>query len=169
MTMIFRKLCKKRNWDCPEWMGEEEAPADAAKCLETHSNTLSIYVLADPDEQLDRVVAALALTRNHLGEFDLAVAPEPILTECGLTIEDKQGDTPDLEVNHWHRDISQLTLGKVAQLAASIRVRGSIVRYQEKQVENAIRTSVNSEYVRSNRIPPTLVTSLERKGILRPR
>lgn len=165
MTTIFRKLSQKRHWDRPPWLGAGDCPADAVKCLETEENELSVYRLEDSDVQTDRVVAALALTRDNLAHVDLAIAPEKVLESCGIQHEKVPAKTPDSEVNDWHLDLVKLTVAKIAELATAIRTEGRIKRYQKAEVKAAIQKSLKTESIDVERIKPKLVQSLKKDGI----
>ena len=150
--MIFRKLSQKRHWDGTQWLGPHETQADAAKCLMTSQNRLSIFVLNAPDDQTERVVAALAVTRDSLAHLDLAMAPEDVLARCGIRRERAQGQTLDPEVNGWHEDLIELTVAKIARLAAAIKSEGKIMRYNMRKVGAAIRQSLDANYIGAERI-----------------
>jgi len=165
--MIFRKLSQKRHWDDMQWLGPHETQADAVKCLVTSQNRLSIFVLDAPDHQTERVIAALAVTRDNLAHLDLAIAPEDVLERCGIRHDSAQGQTPDSEVNGWHEDLIELTVAKIARLAAAIKSEGKIIRYNMKKVEAAIRKSLDANYIGAERINGSMVQSLRRRRIIR--
>ena len=139
--------------------------ADAARCLLTRANNLSVFKLDEPDSQTERVVAALALTRDSLANMDLALVPEGVLEGCGIERVVSPADTPDSEVNKWHVDLVELTLAKIALLASAIRSEGRVERYNELRVRAAIENSVGSGFVAGDRVNAKLVNSLDRRGI----
>ena len=165
MTKIFRKLDHKRHWDKEPWLGTDDVQGDATRCLRTKRSSLSVYVLEDPGLQMDRVVAALALTRDRLNELDLAIVPENVLDLCTIQRCYVRGETPDPEVNKWHCNLVKLTVAKIAQLAAAIRSQGEIERYQPKQVQAAIQQSLLTNSIVSTEINSDLIPSLEKRGI----
>lgn len=165
MTTIFRKLRQKRYWDRTSWLGADDAQADTTKCLETKENKLSVFVLEEPEAQMERVVAALALSRNNLAHLDLAIAPETVLEMCGIQGDKVQAETPDSEVNEWHIDLVELTVTKIAELARAIKSEGEIKRYNLGYVKEAIRKSLNTNYIIIEHIDEKLIQSLEKKGI----
>ena len=166
MSALFRKLSQKRNWDAKSWLGPEDIQADAAKCLITSENRLSVFVLDEPDEQVERVVAALAVARDNLAHLDLAIAPEAILARCGIRWDEAPGQTADSEVNEWHRDLVELTIGKIGRLATAIKSGGEIKRYNLKKVGEAIRQSSNAGYIGPEHFNGKLVQSLRRRGFI---
>ena len=166
--MICRKLSQKRHWDGLPWLGSQETQADAVKCLMTSQNRLSVFVLDRADDQTERVVAALAVTRDSLAHLDLAIAPEEVLARCDIRRDRVQGQTPDPGVNDWHEDLVDLTAGKIARLAAAIKDEGEIRRYNLKKVEAAIRQSLDEDFIGAEQINGKLVQSLRKRGIVRP-
>ena len=167
MTIICRKLSQKRHWDGEPWLGPQETQADAVKCLMTSQNRLSIFVLDKPDDQTERVVAALAVTRDALAHLDLAIAPEEVLVQCDIRRDSVPGQTPDPKVNGWHEDLVELTVAKIARLASAIKSEGEIRRYNLKKVGTAIQQSLDADYIGAEDINGKLVQSLRKRGIIR--
>ena len=166
MRAIFRKLDDKRNWDAQPWLSADDAPADAAKCLRGKENKLSVYALEDPNAQMDRVVAALALTRDFVAKVDLAIVPEKALQPCRIKQDRVQANTPDSEVNEWHLDLVQLTVAKIAELASTIRSEGTIRRYLEREVETVIQNSLKTNKIVVEQVNENLIPSLAKRGIV---
>ena len=165
MTKIFRKLHNSRYWDKEPWLGTDDVKGDAAKCLMTRESTLSVYVLKDPDEQMERVVAALALTRDSLKNIDWAIVPEAVLDSCEIQRDSVEGGTPDPDVNQWHCNLVKLTLAKIARLAAAIRSQGKIGRCQHKAVGVAIQKSLHANPIDSTQISSDMIDSMIRHGV----
>jgi len=167
VAMICRKLSQKRHWDGLPWLGSQETQADAVKCLMTSQNRLSVFVLDKADDQTERVVAALAVTRDSLAHLDLAIAPEEVLARCDIRRDRVQGQTPDPGVNDWHEDLVEFTAEKIARLAVAIKGEGEIRRYNLKKVGTAIQQSLDEDFIGAERINGKLVRSLRRRGIVR--
>ena len=165
--MICRKLNQKRHWDDLPWLGPQDTQADAFKCLMTKQNRLSVFVLDKPDDQTERVVAALAVTRDNLAPLDLAIAPEEVLVRCDIRRDKIQGETPDSWVNGWHEDLVELTVAKITRLAAAIKSEGEIRRYNLKKVETAIQQSLEANYIGAEHINGRLVQSLRKREFIR--
>ena len=85
-------LSQKRHWDEEQWLSAGDVQSDATKCLRTVGNALSVFVLDNPEEQMDRVVAALALTRSGLDRVDVAIIPEEVLEMCEIKQDIVQGE-----------------------------------------------------------------------------
>ena len=128
MAVVLRKLSQKRHWDDMEWLEQGDTQADVVKCLYPANNKLSVYILDRPARQMERVVAALALTRDHLAHMDLAVIPDSILEDCDIRAASKEGDTPDPGVNQWHIDLVELSIAKIARFAGAIKTQARFSR-----------------------------------------
>lgn len=171
MTKIFRKLHNKRNWDRDEklWLGADDVPADTTKCLRTGENILSVYLLNEPsDHMIDRVVAALALTRDKIENLDLVIAPVEVISTSGIEQCKIQGKTPDSEVNKWHLDLVELTVNKIANLALAIKDKGVFKRYYHADVEKVIQNSLSNDCIAIGNINKKLKVSLEENGYVFP-
>ena len=164
--MVCRKLNQKRYWDGLTWLGAQEVQADAVECLMTRQNRLSVFVLDRVDDRTERVVAALAVTRDSLAHLDLAIAPEEVLARCDIRRDRVQGQTPDPGVNDWHEDLVELTAGKIVRLAAAIKGEGEIRRYNLKKVEAAVQQSLDEDFIGAEHINGKLVQLLRRRGIV---
>ena len=165
MKTIFRKLNHKRHWDEEQWLSAGDVKSDATKCLQTVENTLSVFVLEKPEEQMDRVVAALALTRGNLGQVDVAIVPEEILEKCEIKRDRVQAETPDSEVNQWHIDLVELTVDKIAKFASAIKSEGQIKRYAHKAVKTAIQQSLTTNCIDVEQINEEFISTLIKRGI----
>ena len=102
--------------------------------LSTAENTLSVYALDQPERQVERVVAALALTR--------------VIEECGIARISLPGTTPDPEANLWHQDPPFVRAGGVGRQTedvtkeCGIGIAGDVLRLNGVTIrERGIRHS----------------------------
>ena len=167
MARILRKLDQKSYWYSQEWLKEGDVQSLAAsRCLATQQNSLSIFIVQGDEQQVDRVVAALALTRQYLGHVDVAIVSEQVLEDCNITRTTKvEATTPDSEVNSWHADLVQLSVTNVSDLAKAIKSHGEISRFFKADVKRAIKTSLTNQWVNTDRIEDKLRVSLKKKGL----
>ena len=161
-------LNQRRHWDEEPWLSAKDVQSDATKSLQTVKNKLSVFILEKPDEQMDRVVAALALTRSRLSQVDVAIIPEEVLEMCEIKRDRVPGKTPDSEVNQWHIDLVELTVGKIAEFASAIKSDGTIMRYVPTDVTTAIQQSLDTNSIVVEQINEELIPSLEKRGISLP-
>ena len=157
MSFVFRGIGNKAWWykdqhpDFP-WLRKGELIADVFKGLSTTHGTLSIYAVDAEKTNINRIIAALACTRDNIQKFDYVLVPIE-------TIEDKfelsktKGKTADDTVNEWHLDILHLTSSKLTELAYIFRDhRESISRLSEKKVESAVRKRIDGGLIDVGRI-----------------
>lgn len=168
MAVVLRKLSQKRHWDDKAWLGQGDTQADVVKCLNPADNRLSVYLLDSPDRQMERVVAALALTRDHLAHMDLAVIPDKILENCDIQRASNEGDTPDPGVNQWHIDLVELSISKIARFAAAIKAQAQIERFSCKKVAQAIGKSVTSNFIGKEYVTNEMAQSLRKRNVSLP-
>src|SRR5438045_1847252 len=128
MPFLLRKLTKQK-WQ-PEyaigWLLEGDLQADALNDLATQNNELSVFHIDDDKSNLNRVVAALAAKRDSLDKLDYALVASQIADDAGFKTRMIKGDTADEAVNQWHRDITELSVANLANLAVVIKQRGQI-------------------------------------------
>ena len=59
--------------------------------------------------------------------------------------QESRGDTPDEEVNGWHRDFVELSAQKIMSLAGLIRESGLIGGIQEKRITTLIAQGITAQ------------------------
>ncbi len=167
MAYVLRKVEKtwwyKDQRDQFEWLTEGELLADIL-CAEmaTVNGMLSVYFLDAEKSYLDRVVAAIACTRNYLQNLDYVLIPEADLKGVYF-IENTPGETPDRFVNELHRDVVHLTPSLLNGLTYKIRdCRASICRYKRNKLKRTILQEIRNGNIDPNRLKEPLRTSLSK-------
>lgn len=160
MSKVFRGLDSKSRWYKDDWCGQVDAPGDALRDLGTEKNVLSVYVFEDDEKDLERIITAVAANRENLGKVDFAVLREDLLNELDLKSQVTPGQTPDPVVNEWHRDLTELTAGKLAAFAGAICNKGKIDRYQRSKVCNLLRDAIETGSIVRAGLKSTLVEKL---------
>jgi hypothetical protein len=164
VSALFRKVANRRHWDDRQWLAPDDVQADALKDLETKENVLSIYIVEDSD--VDRLIAALATTADYVSVFDYAVAPEDVVSELSAKSEPTVGNTPDGEVNQWHRDLEELGAAKLVRLVQLIKSHGQVKRCTEARVHAIIKVSVEAGYIDKTRLNERIAASLRKRGVI---
>ena len=141
------------------WLSQGDIQSDALGDLQTKGNTLSVYRVEN-DEETEQVVVALAANRDSLANLDYAVLDHAQLIETRLSICQQDRETPDLQVNKLHYDITNLTVVKLAQLAQVIS-SSSHVRVPRKQLKEALKRAVNAGKLDTVRVKSSLLTKLQ--------
>ena len=163
MSYIFRGIGNKTWWykdrsDFP-WLGEGELIADVFKGLNATNGSLSVYAVND-EININRIIAALACTRNNIQNFDYVLVPASVIEE-NFELQETKGDTADDKVNEWHLDIIHLTPSKLTSLAYIFRDhRESMSRLPEKKVESAVLQGIDADFINRNRVNRSLQTKL---------
>ena len=149
MLIALRKIDRKVLWDkTPSngekaWLAVGELRADALEDISTDDNRLSIYVLEDGVEvTIERVVGAIAATREHIAKLDYVTFDPEILGELNLEVEPVLGKTLDPLINSCHRDLIHLTATKLANLGNTMQQRGEVKRKQPNVVGRLINASL---------------------------
>ena len=164
MAILVRKLDKKG------WLRAEIAKelgglqADALKNFKTTDNALSVYRLDGDIVPLDRILAALAGTRDHLQEIDYAMFDAELLKVHDIDTNDGPGETPDEEVNQRHLNLIKLTAPKLCALISSIQARGTVARAASKMVRNALLDSIHQARIKKDKLNARLIPRLEDEG-----
>ena len=159
--MPFLIGIRKSSWYPPEdasWIPEGDIPADAVSNLRVSNNCLSIWLIDTDRTNLPKVVAALAATRKFLSNFDYALFDERLVE--GLAVHETAGTTPYLAINSYHRDLVQLTGGRLLKLAQGIYACREKGRFSEKEVRSMIASALKANEIPENKIEESLRRSI---------
>jgi hypothetical protein len=74
------------------------------------------------------------------------------LRDIGIKVEDNEGNTPDPVVNSWHRDLAELTAGKILALANVIFATGERKRFLSKRVLELLAEAMASQQIDRTRV-----------------
>jgi hypothetical protein len=112
----YNRWYRDDDTEAPDWLAVGELLGDPLGDLATHEGRLSVFLIESDKSNVDRVAAAMALTRDKLAHYDYILVDIDALVDAGFVLDYKPGTTPDSEVNEWHIDISQLSDRKVLHL-----------------------------------------------------
>lgn len=167
MPLAVRKVDHKALWtkepDGPlaAWLPRGELQADALGDVATKQNRLSIYVIDDAaGVTVDRVVAAIAATRDYVTEFDYIAFDVDVLGPLGIKTLVCPGETPDEAVNRVHWDVIDLTAMKLTAFATAIHQGGKVVRRNGTDVGKLINQGLKVGQVDKDRVRPGLSAKL---------
>ena len=121
MPFLLRST-KYNKWitDEPDWLEDGETPADPIFGLDTKSNTMSVWAVESHEDQLDRIIAALAATRQSLQDFEYVLLDSQILTLAQIRSRKTEGKSPDAHLNSLlHRDLIEISAQKLVKLTAA--------------------------------------------------
>lgn len=171
MPHIVRKITSKRRFDKPSpeypWIAAGDVQADAVTDLRTSSNCLSIYLVHEQEEAVDRVIAALAATRDRFDALDYVVLDiEDFIEfqqEFQIRLDNTPGNTPDDTVNTWHRNLIELTDRKVVELAKAFVFHGQKIRKLRPQIKALVEQGVVNETLLKSRMNPKLLSRVKKE------
>lgn len=119
-------------------------------------------MLEEGETNLERIIAAMAATRQNLDYYDVAVFPEEILTRVGIKCEENFGATPDVGANSkWHMNLVELSTSKVSELANAINTHDDLRRFRKKEVKRILQESLDNGFVERAQVNPSILTKLD--------
>ena len=117
MAFLLRIVTNPK-WVPPSWMPAGEVPADALTDLRANSNELSVWRVESDHSNLNTALAAAASNRERLDKLDYTLLDETLLPSMSIKCVRSDGKSPHAIANDsMHRDLVELTVQKVAQLA----------------------------------------------------
>jgi hypothetical protein len=122
MPWFLRIGFRPERWLDPTWLpGTPEVQADAVIDFKSiQNNELSVF-LVNSDEECIRGAIAIASKREQKEAFGYAIFDVNATMALGIHPVPSRGDTPDPQVNEWHRELRELTFAQLSELARLIR------------------------------------------------
>ena len=122
MTSYLLKFTRGRSWDVLhlDWLQEGEVQSDPITDLRTKEGKLSVWEIDADRTNLELVLLALACSRQNFDPLDFGLFDVGALGELGIGVEDKKGDSPVPRANKYHRDLTSLTISRLAGLIYAI-------------------------------------------------
>ncbi|MCI0545790.1 MAG: hypothetical protein L0027_00720 [Candidatus Rokubacteria bacterium] len=80
---------------------------------------MSVFLVLSQDDGV-RAAIAVAAPGARDGAVGYALFDADAVAALGIAIAESSGDTPDSEVNGWHRDLQRLTFSHLAEIARLI-------------------------------------------------
>ena len=157
MPLYLRKI-RQENWydEGLEWLPEGDFPCDPLSDLNTQQCTLSVYEVTDDRSNLNRVITALAATRNKIEDVAFVLFDAAVLDELHITARPSPGTTPDEEVNRSHRNLVEVSAARQLSLAKFMKSSGEIDRFLPPEVRKLLREAVKSGRLAEDRLQPAL-------------
>jgi hypothetical protein len=165
VSYILRVIRKSRWYldDSCDWLRPDEPWGDCLRDLATDEGNLSVWWIDRDRSNLDRVLAALASTRESIGTFDYRLTPLEWVRRYGLTIVKCPGQTADdLANERWHWDLRHLSAHRVVIAARCLWRRGESARLTPPRVERLLRDGLARGNLDRGRMDNRLVERLDR-------
>ncbi len=142
-----------------EWLSQDDIQSDALLDLRTEDNKLSVYKVEN-EADTERVIIALAATRENLSNLDYAVFEDSTLASTDITISQQNGETPDAEVNKLHYDLANLTVRKLVLLAQAVS-SGEHARMPVKEIKARLQRAIRAGTLNQGRLKPQLLEKIQ--------
>lgn len=167
MAIFLRKIQYKTNWDRQgEFSGYipvGQAPADALQDLKTQGNALSVWQIDDTRSNLERVLAAIASTLDHIQVINYLLIDSQHISPLNLSLVPSPGVTHDLDANStWHFDLVHLSATDLANLANTMFTHGEKKREKDRQLALFLKKSVESGFVDQTKLNPLVIAKLSK-------
>lgn len=153
-----------------KWDGyqlSDDVDADAiTSCMRTTKNTLSVwYVNSDSDQELEKVVLALASLRESIDKMEIVLIDCEDINKYDLDIIDTDGNSHIDSVNKSHKDICGLKYSTLEHVKNTIlhSLRNNKRRgFSKKQIKEILLKAVYFDGTLDlNRIHKKLRTEIE--------
>ena len=134
MRQFLRTVRQARWHKYPEiaWLVEGELQGDVLTDMSTDRGRLSVYRISNEDD-LQRVITALAATRDNVANLDYAIFEDSELGSLGITISNGGYN------NQWaHYELGNLSARRLARLAEVVSA-GNHDRVSEKLIRAGYR------------------------------
>ena len=158
----FLRVTRQARWlKYPDisWLPRNEIQGDTLRDLQTDDNSLSVFRV-ESDQDTERVVTALAANRDNLANLDYAVFDDATLKSIGVNVAQRSGETPDREVNKLHYNLTNLTVTRLARLAAVVAA-GQHERTPRKMIKGRLQRAVNKGSLDRHRLKSQLLQKLK--------
>jgi len=166
VTHVLR-IVRQARWDSPgnlDWLAEDDIPAPPLlDFANTCDHCLSVWLVGEGNGEEDRIVTALAATRDKLDVLDNVLFAREHLDAAGTELRDVGGDTPDKGVNRHHRDLAQLSAIKVLAITKKVwHECEELTRLPKRHVGQLIADAVRNERIRMEHLRPKLREDIRR-------
>ena len=154
---------RKQRWDeaATQFRAAADISADCLFNLHIRDNELSAWLVDDEKSNLNRILVALAATKDHPSHVDCITFDYGLPAQFNIKVRKTKGGTPDADANRlWHHDLIELSARQVAEFAVEIQRSGTTFRLREKLVGPLIRAGVNRKELDQTKINPKLALAL---------
>ncbi len=167
MPKFLRKLANRAHFVRPEWLEDDDAPADAFGSFLTRDGALSFWAIDEDESNLGRVIAALAAGRDYIDKLDYALVEKSVFDIAGVVLRRVEGVSPDGGANQlWHQDLEGLSGKRLLMLAVNMR-ECRLERTPKKRVQDLILRSIDDGFISRARMNGKLRDKIE--AVLRER
>jgi hypothetical protein len=147
MPLFLRNVRQNRwhNAGAAQWLANGDVPADPLGDLATSENRLSVWEVAVDRSNVERIVRAIAVTRQKIADMGYVLFDSSVLATAGIDTVAEIGETPDEGANNWHRDLIELSGNKLVILTKLILESGESGTILKKRLEQLVTDGVEQK------------------------
>ena len=164
MPYFLRAIYSNTKWEktnFPSWLQEGELPSCIVCDLRADDNALSLWEISDDKSNLLDIIAAFVSLRKDIKyDFDYALLSANLLDEPSFTSSKKPAKTAYRDMNHYHRDVSNLSINKVVYFAYLLSRHGKFDRMGWKDIEDRLKDAYTRGQLDLEKMKPQLKQQL---------
>jgi len=127
-----------------DWLSEDSFPADSLNDFATVDNKISLWLIEDDKNNLERVLGAIGSNRSSVQEIDYLLIDSGVFKPIAERLLNSPSNTPDHEANElWHYDAVQLTGKEICHLGRMIFGNYQPVRVKPREVSRILNESID--------------------------
>jgi hypothetical protein len=165
---LLLRITKYNKWinTKPNWLKEGEIPADPISNWQTTENKMSVWVVDNDVGLIEQIVAALAVNRIKVEDFEYVLLDSKIVAETGIKTIQIKGEILDNNLKNLHRDLVEISAQKLLKLTEvifhAIEQEDTILeRVPRKTVARYILDSINKRCIDSTRVKPEIIAKAQ--------
>ncbi len=164
MPYFLRAIYSNTRWErteFPSWLQEGELPSCIVCDLRADDNALSLWEISDDkSELLDIIAAFVSLRKDIKYDFDYALLNANLLDEPSFTSSKKPAKTAYLNMNHYHRNVSNLSINNFVYFAHLLSRHGEFDRMGWKDIEARLKEAYTRGQLDLKKMKPELKQQL---------
>ncbi len=162
MEYLARKI-NKAKWDNTSinYLKLEEIRADAVTlCTKTKEDSLSLWLCSLQEEDIKKVVLALASNMQEIDAIHLVLISTEELQNNEIAIDHSPGNTPFEDFNKNHRNVIHLNMSKLCRFASLIKTNLELQTEQKHryfrmpQVRDILISAINNKTLTLEKLQP---------------
>lgn len=165
MPYFLRAIYSNTKWEgerFPPWLPQGELPSCIIKDLNADDNALSVWEIPDNKANLDDIITAIASSsrKSVKNDFDFALLDVQHVDQVSFNPTNAPGYTPYSEMNHYHRNLSNLSLNTVIRFAYLLHTYGVFDRMGWKKLTSLIKDANINQKLNLEIVQPELKEQL---------
>jgi hypothetical protein len=141
------------------WIPEDDFQGNALNDLKTSANTLSFFEYDGSAETLQRIAAAMICREGHIRNFGYALLNPAAISNIGVAIDRKGGETNDEFVDSLHVNVIEVSAVRLLELARLI-FRSTRRELVKSEVKECVRRSKERCFLPEEAIPADVIDKL---------